>query len=135
MGMEIRLSEGLKFAPIAMDGIFGEKVYSVYLGEGLTALIASVSHMLIEPTIIYECREFLFIAVVVATLFSLISAKFANKVNGKIVGYVTGVTLLVLGLSMIVMNNLEKINMKYLLEFLKVFGIYIGYIVIVRNKP
>ena len=94
-----------------------------------TALIASVSHMLIEPSIIYECWEFLFIAVVVATLFSLISAKFANKVNGKIVGYVTGVTLLVLGLSMIVMNNLEKINMDYLLEFLEVFGIYIGYIV------
>ena len=42
MGMEIRLSDGLKFAPIAMDGIFGEKVYSVYLGQGLTALIASV---------------------------------------------------------------------------------------------
>lgn len=94
-----------------------------------TALIASVSHILIEPTIIVECWDFLLIAIVVATLFSLISAKFANKVNGKIVGYVTGAILLVLGLSMIVINNLDRINTEYLLEFLKVLGIYVGYIV------
>lgn len=93
-----------------------------------TALIASVSHILIEPTIILECWDFLLIAIVVATLFSLISAKFANKVNGKIVGYVTGAILLVLGLSMIVINNLDRINTEYLLEFLKVLGIYVGYI-------
>jgi uncharacterized membrane protein YfcA len=93
-----------------------------------TALIASVSHILIEPTIIVECGDFLLIAIVVATLFSLISAKFANKVNGKIVGYVTGAILLVLGLSMIVINNLDRINTEYLLEFLKVLGIYVGYI-------
>ena len=91
-----------------------------------TALIASVSHILIEPTIILECWDFLLLAVVVATLFSLISAQFANKVNGKIVGYVTGAILLVLGLSMIVINNLEKINMEYLFEFLRAFGIYVG---------
>ncbi len=95
-----------------------------------TALIASVSHILIEPTIINECWDFLLIAIVVATLFSLISAKFANKVNGKIVGYVTGAILLVLGLSMIIINNLDKINTEYLLEFFKVFGIYVGYIAI-----
>lgn len=94
-----------------------------------TALIASVSHILIEPTIIVECWDFLLIAIVVATLFSLISAKFANKVNGKIVGYVTGAILLVLGLSMIIINNLDRINTEYLLEFLKVLGIYVGYIV------
>jgi uncharacterized membrane protein YfcA/dolichol kinase len=93
-----------------------------------TALIASVSHILIEPTIIVECWDFLLIAIVVATLFSLISAKFANKVNGKIVGYVTGAILLVLGLSMIIINNLDRINTEYLLEFLKVLGIYVGYI-------
>lgn len=34
--------QGLQFFPIAVDGLFGEKVYAVYLGEGLTALIASV---------------------------------------------------------------------------------------------
>ena len=94
-----------------------------------TALIASVSHILIEPTIILECWDFLLIAVVVATAFSLISAKFANRVKGKIVGYVTGAVLLVLGLSMLLINNLHLINTAYLLEFLKVLGIYLGYIV------
>lgn len=93
-----------------------------------TALIASVSHILIEPTIILECWTFLLIAVVVATLFSLLSARFANRVNGKIVGYVTGAILLTLGLSMIVIHNLDQINMEYLFEFLSVLGIYIGLI-------
>ena len=74
-----------------------------------TALIASVSHILIEPTIVLECWDFLLIAVVAATLFSLVSAQFANKVNGKVVGYVTGTILLVLGLSMIVINYFGKI--------------------------
>ena len=95
-----------------------------------TALIASVSHILIEPTIILECWDYLLIAIVTATLFSHISAKFANKVNSKTVGYVTGSVLLALGLSMIVINHLETINMEFLLEFFKVFGIYIGCIVI-----
>lgn len=94
-----------------------------------TALIASISHILIEPTIILECWDHLLIAIVVATLFSLVSARFANKVKGKVVGYVTGAILLVLGLSMIVVNSLEKINTALLLEYLKVLGIYVGYIV------
>ena len=98
-----------------------------------TALIASVSHILIEPTIILECWEFLLLAIVVATIFSLVSAKFANKVKGKVVGYVTGVILLLLGLSMITINNLDKINIPYLLEYLKVLGIYIGYIVVLAT--
>lgn len=94
-----------------------------------TALIASVSHILIEPTIILECWDFLLIAIVVATLFSLVSARFANKVKGKTVGYVTGAILLILGLSMITINNLDRIDTALLLEYLKVFGIYVGYIV------
>ena len=55
------------------------------------------------------------------------SAQFANKVKGKVVGYVTGVILLVLGLAMIFINNLDKVNMVYLTEYLKLLGIYIGY--------
>lgn len=70
-----------------------------------TALIASVSHILIEPTIILECCGFLILAIIVATVFSLVSAQFANKVNGKVVGYVTGIILLVLGLSMILIMS------------------------------
>ncbi|MBO5305843.1 MAG: hypothetical protein J6B12_03670, partial [Clostridia bacterium] len=71
---------------------------------------------------------FLLIAMAVATFFSLVSAKFANKVKGRIVGYVTGAILLVLGLSMIVINNLDKVNTVLLLEYLRVLGIYVGYI-------
>ncbi|RKI39325.1 hypothetical protein D7V86_17365 [bacterium D16-51] len=71
-----------------------------------TALIASVSHILIEPAIVLECWRFLVLAIVVATFFSLVSAQFANKVKGRVVGYVTGAILLVLGLSMIIINNI-----------------------------
>ena len=78
-----------------------------------TALIASVSHILIEPTILLECWDFLLIAIVAATFFSLVSARFANRVKGKVVGYVTGAILLVLGLSMIIINNLDKIVKNY----------------------
>ena len=96
----------------------------------LTALIASVSHILIEPTILLECWDFLLIAIVVATFFSLVSARFANRVKGRIVGYVTGAILLTLGLSMITISNLDKINVPCLLEYLKVLGIYLTYIVL-----
>ena len=91
-----------------------------------TALIASVSHILIEPAILLECWDYLLIAVVVATAFSLVSARFANRVNARTVGSVTGAILLVLGLSMIVISNADRINMTYLFEFLRVLGIYIG---------
>ncbi|MBQ4598546.1 MAG: sulfite exporter TauE/SafE family protein [Clostridia bacterium] len=63
-----------------------------------TALIASVSHILIEPTILLECWDYLLLAIVTATVFSLVSAQFANKVNAKVVGYVTGGVLFTLGI-------------------------------------
>ncbi|MCH5325342.1 MAG: sulfite exporter TauE/SafE family protein [Eubacterium sp.] len=75
-----------------------------------TALIASVSHIMIEPAIIFDCWDYLLISIAVATLFSLISAQFANKVNGKAVGYATGIILLALGLSMIVIGNIDSIK-------------------------
>lgn len=95
-----------------------------------TALIAAVSHVLIEPAILLECWDYLLIGIVVATIFSLVSAQFANKVNPKVVGYVTGGLLFVLGLILIFLNYREQINMTYLMEFVKLFGIYIAYIVI-----
>lgn len=95
-----------------------------------TALIASVSHILMEPDIIWECWDYLLVSIVTATFFSLVSARFANKVKAKEVGIVTGATLLLLGIAMIVINNIEKINRVYLMEFLKLAGIYIGYIAV-----
>lgn len=75
-----------------------------------TALIASVSHVMIEPAILLECGNYLLLSIVVATAFSLVSAQFANKVNGRTVGLVTGAILLVLGASMVVISNLEQIS-------------------------
>lgn len=75
-----------------------------------TALIASISHIMMEPAILFECWDYLLVSVIVATFFSLVSAQFANRVNGRAVGYVTGVILLALGLSMIVINNLDEIK-------------------------
>lgn len=95
-----------------------------------TALIASVSHILIEPAILLECWNFLLLCIVTATFFSLVSAKFANRVHGKIVGYITGAILLTLGLSMIALENLDRINPVYLTEYLRVLGIYLGYIIL-----
>lgn len=91
-----------------------------------TALIAAVSHILIEPSILLACRYHLLIAVIGVTFFSLVSARFANRVNGRTVGYVTGAILLVLGISMIVLNNRAWFCLPYPSEFLRVFGIYIG---------
>lgn len=73
-----------------------------------TALIASVSHILMEPAILLECWDYLLLSIVIATFFSLVSAQFANKVNGKAVGYVTGAILLILGLSMTAINFLNR---------------------------
>lgn len=94
-----------------------------------TALIASVSHILIEPAILLECWDYLLLSIVTATVFSLVSAQFANKVNAKIVGYVTGAILFVLGLVLVALNYREHINMEYFHEFWKLEGIYWGYIV------
>ena len=95
-----------------------------------TALIASISHILIEPAIILECWDYLLIAIITATFFSMRSARFANKVNAKIVGYITGAVLLVLGLVMITLNYRSYINMEYVMEFVRLSGIYYGYIIL-----
>lgn len=69
-----------------------------------TALIAAVSHTLMEPALVLEEWRYLLTAIAVATAASLVSAQFANKVNSKTVGYVTGAILLILGAVMIVLQ-------------------------------
>lgn len=94
-----------------------------------TALVAAVSHILVEPEIITECWDFLIIAVITTTVFSLLAARFANKVSGEVTGYVTGVTLFILGIIMIVFNNVDKIDAGYFVDFftvLIVLGAYIA---------
>lgn len=83
-----------------------------------TALIAAITHILMEPTIVLECWPFLLIGVGVETLFSLLSARFANKVNGKVVGYVTGALLFVLGIVLVLFNYHQYFEAVYVEELL-----------------
>ncbi|MBQ8200350.1 MAG: TSUP family transporter [Clostridia bacterium] len=94
-----------------------------------TALIASVSHILMEPAILLECWDYLLLSIVIATFFSLVSARFANRVNARAVGLVTGVTLLTLGLAMILLNNISRIDMAAVTAVLVLFGKYMAYII------
>ena len=69
-----------------------------------TALIASVSHILIHPAIVLEKWNVLIICIVTATAASLLSARFANRVKNRTVGLVTGAVLTVLGGAMLLLN-------------------------------
>lgn len=95
-----------------------------------TALIASVSHILIEPSILLECLDFLLLAIVTATFFSMVSARFANRVKAKAVGYATGIILFTLGLTLVFLNYRQYIPMTYFAEFWRVMAIYLIYIIV-----
>ena len=69
-----------------------------------TALIASVSHILIHPAIVLEKWNVMLICIITATAASLLSARFANRVKNRTVGLVTGAVLTVLGGAMLILN-------------------------------
>lgn len=95
-----------------------------------TALIASISHILIHPAIVLERWNILLLCIVVATVFSLVSARFANKVDNRTVGLVTGAVLTVLGAIMIVLHYWEIIRTwTILMDVLVCFGKYLMFIV------
>ena len=73
-----------------------------------TALIASVSHIMIHPAIFFEKWDVMLLCIVLATASSLISARFANRVKNRTVGIVTGVVLTVMGIAMIILNYWVK---------------------------
>lgn len=75
-----------------------------------TALIASISHFIIDPTILTERWDTLIICILVATISSLISAQFANKVKNRTVGLATGFVLTLLGATMICLNYWESLS-------------------------
>ncbi len=66
-----------------------------------TAIIAFISHSLIDPTIIFDDWKILILCIVTESAASIISAQFANKVKTRTVGLVTGVILTVLGVFML----------------------------------
>lgn len=118
-------------------------VFTAFLGMGLkpavgtstfimtfTALIASVSHILIHPAIVLERWNALLFCMVVATVFSLVSARFANKVDNRTVGLVTGAVLTVLGAVMIILHYWDYISTwTMLFDVLVCFGKYLLFIV------
>ncbi|MCD8328831.1 MAG: sulfite exporter TauE/SafE family protein [Ruminococcus sp.] len=74
-----------------------------------TALIAFVSHSLIDPTIIFDDWQLLVLCIVTESAASVVSARFANRVNNRIVGLVTGAVLTVIGVLMLGMNYRTQI--------------------------
>ena len=80
----------------------------IVLCPSFTALIASVSHIMIHPAIFFEKWDVMLLCIIVVTTASLISARFANRVNNRTVGLVTGVVLTVLGVAMIILNYWVK---------------------------
>lgn len=96
-----------------------------------TALIAFISHARIDPTILTQRMDVLIICIVTATLASMISARFANRVNNRIVGLVTGGILTVLGIGMLGLNYRETLRTWTLLwKVLECFGRYLVYLII-----
>jgi len=75
-----------------------------------TALIASVSHILIHPAILLERWPVLLLCMTVATAASLASARFANRVDNGTAGLVTGVVLTLLGAALILLHYWEHIK-------------------------
>ena len=95
-----------------------------------TALIASVSHILIHPAILLEKWHVMVLCIAVATVSSLVSARFANRVNNRTVGLVTGTVLTFLGGSMLLLNFWPQISVFPLpVQTLKCFGRLLLYII------
>ncbi len=95
-----------------------------------TALIASVSHIFIHPAILLERWPVLVLCMTVSTAASLVSARFANRVDNRTVGLVTGVVLTLLGGALILLHYWELIAARPLaLSTLRCFGEYLLFIV------
>lgn len=69
-----------------------------------TALIASISHVIIDPSIILDKWKVIIVCVVVTTISSIVAAKFANKFEDKIVSITTGTVLTLLGIMLIILK-------------------------------
>ncbi len=69
-----------------------------------TALIAFISHAVMHPSVIFERWDVLLICMGVAAISSIISARFANHVNPRVVGLTIGAILTFLGIIMIYLS-------------------------------
>ena len=95
-----------------------------------TALIASTSHILIHPAIVLEKWDIMLVCIAVATVSSLLSAKFANRVKNRTIGLVTGAVLTILGASMLILNFWEQLSkITLFVETLRDLGLLVLFIV------
>lgn len=95
-----------------------------------TALIASVSHILIHPAIVLEKWDVMLVCIIVATAASLVSARFANRVKNRTVGLVTGAVLTVLGAAMLILHYWSFLSQYSLfVDTLRCLGVLIAYII------
>ena len=118
-------------------------VFTVFLGMELktavgtstfimtfTALIASVSHILIHPVIILEKWPVLLLCITISTASSLISARFANRVKNRTIGLVTGAVLTILGASMLILNYWDFLSRYDLVrQIFHCIGVLAAYII------
>lgn len=95
-----------------------------------TALIASVSHILIHPAILLEKWDVMLLCITVATAASLISARFANRVSNRTVGLATGIVLTLLGGSMLLLHFWPQLSaFPLFLQTIRCLGRLILYII------
>ncbi|MGM9629885.1 TSUP family transporter [Butyricicoccus sp.] len=94
-----------------------------------TALIAFISHSFIDSTILFRDWPILILCVATETIASIVSAQFANKVNNRIVGLVTGAVLTVLGIVMLGINYRKQIaSCTLLVQVLRCMGWYLVFL-------
>ncbi len=95
-----------------------------------TALIASVSHILIHPAILLEKWPVLLLCVIVTTLASRISARFANRVSNRTIGLVTGAVLTVLGAGLLILHYWDELSRYPLIrQTLECVGGFLAYVI------
>jgi len=76
-----------------------------------------------------EKWQILILCIVVESLASIVSAQFANRVNNRVVGLVTGAVLTVLGVVMLGVHYRESLaNFKLLWKVLECFDWYLVYL-------
>lgn len=94
-----------------------------------TALIASVSHILIHPAILWEKWDVMLLCIAAATAASLLSARFANRADNRTVGLVTGVVLTILGASMLLNFREQLAAVPLVWQTLRCLGDLVKYLV------
>lgn len=95
------------------------------------ALIAFISHALVDPTLVLQKGHILLLCIAVESAASIVSAQFANKVNNRLVGLVTGAVLTVLGVLMLGIHYREALCASpLLLRMMTCFGRYLIYLAV-----